>query len=160
MLASIAVAATGQAMSPRRYSFESQVSVPPRSFPPPRVSQNRVGTDGGREGGAVQGRPTLESLKFFLGSLLPGMKLHRCPLFSLCLCWSHEPSSTPFSKLILASFGLTTGGDMAVLSEVQPRHFPETRNPDPGHGPRNRGIGAGAGGHRVLSSSHPRPATR
>lgn len=53
-----------------------------------------------------------------------------------------------------------TGGDMAVLSEVQPRHFPETRNPDPGHSPQNRGIGVGAGGHRVLSSSHPRPATR
>jgi hypothetical protein len=55
MLASIAVAATGQAMSPRRYSFESQVSVPSRSFHLPESHKTRVGTEEGREGGAVQG---------------------------------------------------------------------------------------------------------
>ncbi|XP_051004198.1 papilin [Acomys russatus] len=53
-----------------------------------------------------------------------------------------------------------TGGDMAVLSDVQQRHFPQTRNPNSGQGPWNPGMEAGAGGHRVLSSSHPRPATR
>ncbi|GAB1297604.1 Papilin [Apodemus speciosus] len=74
-------------------------------------------------------------------------------------CGSHGPGHGPGHRPQKIQLQVT-GDDMAVLSEGQPRHFPETRNPDPGHGPRNRVPGADAGGHRGLSSSHPRPATR
>lgn len=70
-------------------------------------------------------------------------------------CGSHRPGHEPQEIQLRV-----TGGDMAVFPEGQPRHFPEPRNPDLGHGPPHRGTGAEAGGHRVLSPSHPRPATR
>ncbi|XP_021509217.1 papilin isoform X1 [Meriones unguiculatus] len=63
-------------------------------------------------------------------------------------CGSHRPGHD-LQEIQLR----VTGGDIAVLSEVQPSHFPQTRNPDPGHGPRNPGTGTRAGNHR-------RPATR
>ncbi|XP_021057219.1 papilin isoform X1 [Mus pahari] len=70
-------------------------------------------------------------------------------------CGSHRPGHESQEIQLRV-----TGGDTAALPEGQSRHFPEPRNPDPGHGPRHRGMGAEAGGHRVLSPSHSRPATR
>ncbi|XP_076407132.1 papilin isoform X1 [Peromyscus maniculatus bairdii] len=67
------------------------------------------------------------------------------------ICGSHRPGHDP-QKIQLR----VTGGDTAVLSEVQPRSFPQTRNPDLGHGPRD----SGTGGHGATSSLHPRPASR
>lgn len=56
MLAFIAVAATGQATRPRRYSFKSQVFVPSRSFYLPGSHKTELGVkEEGREGGAGQG---------------------------------------------------------------------------------------------------------
>lgn len=159
MLVSIAVAATGQATSPRRYNFESQVSGPSCSCHLPGSHKTELELKEGRRGGGERlgrGQSTLERK----AQVLPWATSSCRPLPSPCLRWSHGPSSIPFSKLMPCFFGLVTGGDMAVLSEGQLRHFPETRNPDPGHGPRNRGTGAEAGGHRGLSSPHPRPATR
>ncbi|KAM7323434.1 hypothetical protein ACRRTK_017540 [Alexandromys fortis] len=68
-------------------------------------------------------------------------------------CGSHRPGHDP-QKIQLR----VTGGDMPVLSEAQPRQFPQTRHPDPGHGPRDSG--AEAGGPGVISSPHLRPASR
>ncbi|XP_057586709.1 papilin isoform X2 [Hippopotamus amphibius kiboko] len=53
-----------------------------------------------------------------------------------------------------------TGGDVAVLSEAEPRHFPQTRDPAQGHRPRDPGQGGDAGDRGAVSSSHPRPVTR
>ncbi|XP_014639866.1 PREDICTED: papilin [Ceratotherium simum simum] len=53
-----------------------------------------------------------------------------------------------------------TGGDMAVLSEAEPRHFPQTRDPAQGHSPQDSGLGREAGGLGAVSSSHPRSMTR
>lgn len=159
MLAPIAAAATGQATSPRRYSFKSQVPVPSRSFPPPRVSQSRVGTEGGREGRGGQGATHSREVQV-LPRVTSSWDRKYIPLSSFLPMSLLGPLPVPSQSSYLASFGLVTGADMAVLSEGQPGHFPETRNPDPGHGPRNQGPGAEAGGHRGLSSSHPRPATR
>ncbi|XP_075804680.1 papilin isoform X1 [Microtus pennsylvanicus] len=68
-------------------------------------------------------------------------------------CGSHRPGHDP-QKIQLR----VTGGDTPVLSEAQPRQFPQTRHPDPGHGPRDSG--AEAGGPGVFSSPHLRPASR
>lgn len=155
MLASIAVAATGQAMSPRRYSFESQVSVPSRSFHLPGSHKTEMGLKEGGRGLHRADPPLNASLGyFFLGQELHPVVLPPPHVFADLVC----PLPFPSQSSYLASFGLSTGGDMAVLPEGQPRHFPEPRNPDPG--PRHHGTGAEAGGHRVLSPSHPRPATR
>ncbi|KAM9091000.1 papilin isoform 5-T6 [Megaptera novaeangliae] len=53
-----------------------------------------------------------------------------------------------------------TGGDVAVLPEAEPRHFPQTRDPAQGHSPRDRSLGGGSGGRGAVSSSHPRPTSR
>lgn len=56
MPASIAVAATGQATRPRRYSFKSQVFVPSHSFHLPGSHKTELGVrEGGRVRGAGQG---------------------------------------------------------------------------------------------------------
>ncbi|MBV97868.1 Papilin, partial [Eschrichtius robustus] len=53
-----------------------------------------------------------------------------------------------------------TGGDVAVLPEAEPRHFPQTRDPAQGHSPWDRSLGGGSGGRGAVSSSHPRPTSR
>lgn len=63
-----------------------------------------------------------------------------------------SPHSSP-----LASPGLMTGGDM---SEAEPRHFPQTRNPAQGFSPQDSSLGGDAGGLGTISSSHPWPMTR
>lgn len=63
-----------------------------------------------------------------------------------------SPHSSP-----LASPGLMTGGDM---SEAEPRHFPQTRNPAQGFSPQDPSLGGDAGGLGTISSSHPWPMTR
>ncbi|XP_015990263.2 papilin isoform X3 [Rousettus aegyptiacus] len=50
-----------------------------------------------------------------------------------------------------------TGGDM---SEAEPRHFPQTRNPAQGFSPQDSSLGGDAGGLGTISSSHPWPMTR
>lgn len=57
----------------------------------------------------------------------------------------------------LASPGLMTGGDM---SEAEPRHFPQTRNPAQGFSPQDSSLERDAGGLGTISSSHLRPTTR
>ncbi|XP_072819476.1 papilin isoform X2 [Vicugna pacos] len=53
-----------------------------------------------------------------------------------------------------------TGGDVAVLSEAESRHFPQTRDPAQGYSPRDPSRGGDAGGLGATSSSHPWPTTR
>ncbi|XP_035867701.1 papilin isoform X1 [Phyllostomus discolor] len=53
-----------------------------------------------------------------------------------------------------------TGGDTAVLSETETRHFAQTRDPSQGHSPRDPSLEAGAGGPGAVASSHPWPRTR
>ncbi|XP_037688264.1 papilin isoform X3 [Choloepus didactylus] len=53
-----------------------------------------------------------------------------------------------------------TGGDVATLSEVEPRHFARTRDLAPGHRPVDFSLGVAAGGLGSVSSSHPQPGTR
>ncbi|XP_059951868.1 papilin [Mesoplodon densirostris] len=53
-----------------------------------------------------------------------------------------------------------TGGDVAVLPEAEPRHFPQARDPAQGHSPRDPSLGGGSGGRGAVSSSHPRPTSR
>ncbi|KAB1278245.1 Papilin [Camelus dromedarius] len=53
-----------------------------------------------------------------------------------------------------------TGGDVAVLSEAEARHFPQTRDPAQGYSPRDPSRGGDAGGLGATSSSHPWPTTR
>ncbi|XP_014394827.1 PREDICTED: papilin [Myotis brandtii] len=48
-----------------------------------------------------------------------------------------------------------TGGDVTA-----PRHFPQTRDPAPGHRPQDSSLGRDAGGLGAISSPHPRPSTR
>ncbi|CAK7315584.1 PAPLN [Vulpes lagopus] len=53
-----------------------------------------------------------------------------------------------------------TGGDVAVLSEAEPRHFPQTRDPVQGHSPRDPSLVGDMGGLGAISSLQPRPMTR
>ncbi|XP_043412466.1 papilin isoform X2 [Prionailurus bengalensis] len=53
-----------------------------------------------------------------------------------------------------------TGGDVAVLSEAEPRHFPQTRDPAQGHSPRESSLVGNAGGLGAVSSLQIRPTTR
>nr|XP_044629884.1 papilin isoform X7 [Equus asinus] len=53
-----------------------------------------------------------------------------------------------------------TGGDMAVLSEAELRHFPQTRDPAQGRSPQDSSLGGDAEGLGATSSSHPWPTTR
>ncbi|XP_038401111.1 papilin isoform X3 [Canis lupus familiaris] len=53
-----------------------------------------------------------------------------------------------------------TGGDVAVLSEAEPRHFPQTRDPAQGHSPRDPSLVEDMGGLGAISSLRPRPMTR
>ncbi|KAK2496480.1 hypothetical protein MC885_013133 [Smutsia gigantea] len=53
-----------------------------------------------------------------------------------------------------------TGGDTAVLSAVEPRHFPQTRDPAQGHTSRDSSLGGEAGGLGATSSSYPQPTIR
>lgn len=49
---------------------------------------------------------------------------------------------------------------MAVLSEAEPRHFPQTRDPAQGHSPRDPSLVGDMGGLGAISSLRPRPMTR
>ncbi|XP_026967505.1 papilin isoform X3 [Sagmatias obliquidens] len=53
-----------------------------------------------------------------------------------------------------------TGGDVAVIPEAEPRHFPQARDPAQGHSPRDPSLGGGSGGRGAVSSSHPWPTSR
>ncbi|XP_062947956.1 papilin isoform X2 [Cynocephalus volans] len=53
-----------------------------------------------------------------------------------------------------------TGGDMAMLSEAELRHFPQTRDPVQRHSSQDSGLGGNAGGLGTVSSSHQGTATR
>ncbi|XP_066134568.1 papilin [Saccopteryx bilineata] len=53
-----------------------------------------------------------------------------------------------------------TGADMAVLSEAESRHFPQTRGPAQSHSPQDSSLRENAGGPGTISSTHPRPTTR
>ncbi|KAL2789738.1 papilin isoform 1 precursor, partial [Daubentonia madagascariensis] len=53
------------------------------------------------------------------------------------------------------------GGDTAVLSEAELRHFSQTRDPAQGHSSQDSGLGRDAGRLGAsVSSSHPQPTTR
>ncbi|XP_004754894.2 papilin isoform X5 [Mustela putorius furo] len=52
------------------------------------------------------------------------------------------------------------GGDVAVLSEAEPRHFPRTRDPAQGHSPWDSSLVGDRRGPGAVSSSRPRPTTR
>ncbi|XP_029093996.1 papilin isoform X3 [Monodon monoceros] len=52
------------------------------------------------------------------------------------------------------------GGDVAVIPEAEPRHFPQARGPAQGHSPRDPSLGGGSGGRGAVSSSHPWPTSR
>lgn len=49
---------------------------------------------------------------------------------------------------------------MAVLSEAELRHFPQTRDPAQGRSPQDSSLGGDAEGLGATSSSHPWPTTR
>ncbi|XP_033706790.1 papilin isoform X2 [Tursiops truncatus] len=53
-----------------------------------------------------------------------------------------------------------TGGDVAVIPDAEPRHFPQARDPAQGHSPRDPSLGGGSGGRGAVSSSHPWPTSR
>ncbi|KAM4853982.1 papilin [Thomomys bottae] len=52
------------------------------------------------------------------------------------------------------------GGDMAVPSESERRHFPHLRDPAQGHRLPDSSLGVDAGGRGAVPPSQPRPATR
>ncbi|XP_032200907.1 papilin isoform X2 [Mustela erminea] len=52
------------------------------------------------------------------------------------------------------------GGDVAVLSEAEPRHFPRTRDPAQGHSPWDSSLVGDRRGPGAVSSLQPRPTTR
>nr|XP_017513082.2 papilin isoform X13 [Manis javanica] len=53
-----------------------------------------------------------------------------------------------------------SGGDTAVLAEIEPRHFPQPGTPAWGHSSRDSSLGGDAGGLGAISSSYPRPTVR
>lgn len=63
MLVSIAVAATGQATSPRRYNFESQVSGPSCSCHLPGSHKTELGLKEGRGGRGEAGQGVIHPRK-------------------------------------------------------------------------------------------------
>lgn len=161
-LAPTAVAA-GQAVTLRRSSFTSQVSVPL----PARVLRAPwwSGLARGPEPGHPYGRGT-RVLPLAQASWWQGPWILVGPGWRSC-CWlAPFLHVSPAGLMAHPSFhslvppGLMTGGDTAVLSETETRHLAQTRDPSQGHSPQDPSLGAGTGGPGAIASAHPRPRTR
>nr|XP_036851881.1 papilin isoform X4 [Manis javanica] len=145
MLAPTAAAAPGQAVTLRRSGFKSQASA----LPTPH--HNRLlRPQGGRD--------------WARGSSWSGWMSCPCgPCFSTFpppASWPTLPSA-PFSPQLTSCFPWpVTGGDTAVLAEIEPRHFPQPGTPAWGHSSRDSSLGGDAGGLGAISSSYPRPTVR
>lgn len=160
--------APGRAVRLRRSSYASQVSVPP----PQWVSRPHGGRDwlrGPTPGHRMKQGPGVSAGPGMLvaGTVDSGWAEGEV-LFLMTLISPHphpRPHGPPFRPPAsahsspLASPGLMTGGDTAVLPAAEPGHFPQTRDPAQGHSPRDPSRGRDAEGLGAASSSHPRPTT-
>lgn len=169
-LAPTAVAAPGQTVTLRRSSFASQVSVPT----PPQWVSRAPGS------GIPAGRAWARGPQHWRTSVSLGQGL--LVAGTTCSSWAgadvlplvalisplvpRGPHGPPFlpppspHSSPLASPCLMTGGDVAVIPEAEPRHFPQARDPAQGHSPRDPSLGGGSGGRGAVSSSHPWPTSR
>ncbi|GAB5572999.1 papilin isoform X4 [Prionailurus iriomotensis] len=96
------------------------------------------------------------------GSSRPGRDSQKIQLRVTGLCPHPTPSGTGLRPHPTPR-GLSwpqLGGDVAVLSEAEPRHFPQTRDPAQGHSPRESSLVGNAGGLGAVSSLQIRPTTR